>query len=535
MISSPKLKFNTSARRAFFLSADKLAVYHWNKGKLGSSYLFDATKEGQEYFARYLKETPNNPAYFLVDIVEEGYRQDTIPHVYGADRQALINRKKSRLFRDTPYFYADLQGREEEGRRDDRALFMALTNPGILAPWLKLLNDNEVPLAGICSLPQLTRDILDIIPEPADHMLVVSQQSISGLRQSFFYKKDLKISRLVGLPRYGTEPYAPYIYDEIEKIRRYLDSLNLVPAENPLDIYILANSELLNDLEKLYISTAVLRYHPIDINLLANKAGLGRDLTTPFCDQLLMYYFLKRRPANYYASATETRYFKMHNMRRMMLAASIFMFLGGIIWGSLNFWGGISYKQQALTSEKKSEFYSARYEIAREKLPKIPVEPADLKIAVEIARTLNEHKAVPFDMLKLISFGMRQFPSIQVDEINWEASVDPNTNSGQPDTSDTNQMALGLSNIGTSENYQYYQIASMQGHISSFDGNYRKALEIIDKFAEVLRNKQSVHDVSIVTLPLNIDSDTSLQGAADSGPGDANFSIRIVLGVNREA
>ncbi|MEE9551964.1 MAG: hypothetical protein V3V89_02860, partial [Gammaproteobacteria bacterium] len=380
MISSPKLKFNTSARRAFFLSADKLAVYHWNKGKLGSSYLFDATKEGQEYFARYLKETPNNPAYFLVDIVEEGYRQDTIPHVYGADRKAIIDRKKSRLFRDTPYFYADMQGREEEGRRDDRILFMALTNPGILAPWQKLLDENKVPLAGIYSLPQLTRDILDIIPEPADHMLVVSQQSISGLRQSFFYKQDLKISRLVGLPRYGTEPYAPYIYDEIEQIRRYLASLNLIPNEEPLDIYILADKEILNDLEKLYIATAMLRYHPIDINLLAHETCPSEDMKSPFCDRLLMHHLLKRRPANYYASATETRYFQMRNIRHMMLAASMFMFLGSLIWGGMNFMGGISYKQQALTAAKKFDFYNARYEIAREKLPKIPVEPAGLKV-----------------------------------------------------------------------------------------------------------------------------------------------------------
>src|SRR5690554_3834743 len=148
MTSLLKLKFDKTPRRAVFLSADKLAVYHWVNGELGSSYLFDVSPDGQQYFDRYLKETGPLATWFLVDLVEEEYRHDTIPHVFGADRAAVIARKKARLFRDTQYFYADIQEREPDGRRDDRVLFMALTNPDLLAPWLDILHANKIPLAG---------------------------------------------------------------------------------------------------------------------------------------------------------------------------------------------------------------------------------------------------------------------------------------------------------------------------------------------------------------------------------------------------
>jgi len=277
MISLLKSKSSLSACRACFLSADKLAVYHWQNGKLGSSYLFDVSGDGQNYFARYLKDTPKIPVYLLVDVLEEEYRQDTIPHVFGADRTALINRKKSRLFRDTPYFYAENQGREEGGRRDDRMLFMGLTNPDLLTPWLNLLDQNKVPLAGIYSVPQLTRTILDIIPNPAEHMLVVSLQSISGLRQSFFHKNKLKISRLVNMPRYGTQPYGKYIVEEIETIYRYLKGLHLAPENKPLDVYFLGNEDLLVELKQLYADSTLLNHHFIDIVILARNAKIGYD------------------------------------------------------------------------------------------------------------------------------------------------------------------------------------------------------------------------------------------------------------------
>src|SRR5690606_239287 len=110
MISSLTSRFEFNQRRALFLSAHKAAVYHWQKGDLGSSYLFDANQDGREYFERYLRETPNVPMYILVDVFEEEFRRDTIPHVFGSDRQAIIDRKCARLFRETPYSHYEMLG-----------------------------------------------------------------------------------------------------------------------------------------------------------------------------------------------------------------------------------------------------------------------------------------------------------------------------------------------------------------------------------------------------------------------------------------
>ena len=536
MISLLKSKFDSGFRRAVFLSADKISVYHWEKGKLGSSYMFDVSPDGQKYFDRYLKETGRITTYFLVDLVEEEYRQDTIPHVFGSDRAAVINRKKARLFRDTPYFHASVEGREEEGRRDDQVMFMALTNPDLLEPWIKLLTNNKVPLAGIYSVPQITKLLLEHLPEPSDHMLIVSLESISGLRQTFFYKQKLKISRLVDLPRYGTEPYAPIINEEVEAINRYLNSLRLLNTDQPLHIYYLADTRLLAEIQGKITKSPSNKNIFLNVNQLAQKLNLQKEITTPFSDRLFIHCLLKNRPADYYALKKEKRYYQMQKAGRAMYATSLLLVFSGLIWSGLNFINAAIFRTQAEIADKKTEFYADRYKVAREKIPQTPVSPADLEIAVKMTNTLKNFKTDPFKMLAVISKGLDQYPLIQLEEINWAAAADPNKKISGDTAAVNTQGVVGYSNIGTKDTgFDYYQIALINGEISPFDGDYRKALDMINKFSETLGNIDSVYNVSVVSLPLDTSSQANLQGASNAGPGTAKFSIRIVMGLSHES
>lgn len=514
------------------LSALKAAVYHWENGKLGSSYLFDVNEEGRINFERYLRESPNTVMYIMVDIFDEEYRRDTIPHVFGPDRTAILERKKARLFRDTPYQYTRVQGRDTTGRRDDRIFLSAITNPGLVEQWTALLDKYKVPLAGIHSLPLFIESFINEIPGASDCMLIVSMQSISGLRQTFFQDQEFRISRLVQLPRYGTVPYAPYLEEEIEKIRRYLSSLRLVSTDQPLDIYFLLAGGLLEEMKGHYEESSSTRYHFLDINDLADRAGLPLNLNTPFSDQYFAHQFLKRRRPNYYATSTNQRYSTLRNIRLSMLAVSILLLLSGIIWSGVNFVGGLTLKQSSLAAENKTTFYQTRYNIARGRLPKTPVEPDDLKVAVEIAGTLDKHKTSPLLMIQTISKGLNHFPGIKLGNFQWTESTDPNIKVGSSNRNTASQGVVGYSNVASKDTgYLYYQIAMVDGYLQPFDGNFRNAIKTINDFADNLKNMDSVHDVSIVSLPLDVSSSANLQGNTATVENEATFSLRVVLGI----
>lgn len=514
-------------RRVLFVSADKISVYHWEKGELGSSYLFDIDDAGQENFERYLTESENTPMTMLVDVIEEEFRQDTIPHVFGADRAALIERKQSRLFRDAEYICVQNQGREEVGRKDDRLLFIALTRNEVIKPWLGLLEKFKVPVRGIISVPLLLESYIKTLPDISDHALFVTMQSISGLRQTFFQNKQLKLSRLSKLPRYGTESYAPRVETEVEKTQRYLNSLRLVPNDTSLDVYVVADKVMLDELEKRRISAPMLKLNYLDVNKLKKVIQESSDQVVPFSDQLLMSYLLKTQPKNCYATAKDMRYMKMRNMRYAMNAASIGLLLVSIIYSSISFMGGLTYKQESEAAKGKAAFYQARYDLARERLPKTPVEPAQIKLAVDAVSRLEEYKATPYQMMRFVGKALEKYPAIKLDDLTWSFSMDPNRGI------EAKENSSPIEPLTTEGNeVKYYQISNFNAHIESFDGNYREAIAMVNDFAKALREDKAAYSVTIESFPLDISSEATLAGSAQATSKKAAFSLRTVIGIN---
>ena len=176
MTSSPQSKFEITPRRLLFIGEDRAMVFHWSKGLSEESYLFENSVDGQELFQRYLTETPKYPTYILTDFAEEEFRQDTIPHVFGSDRTAVIERKLARLFRDAYYSYTQVQGREESGRRDDRVLFSSITRPQLIRPWIASLEENKVPLVSVSSVGLFTEELIQFINN-ADEQALNRQHS----------------------------------------------------------------------------------------------------------------------------------------------------------------------------------------------------------------------------------------------------------------------------------------------------------------------------------------------------------------------
>lgn len=536
MISLPRLRFSLSARRAFFISSSKLVVYSWFKDDLGPSYIFDANEEGLDFFRRYLKETPNDLVYILLDMAEEEYRIDTIPHVFGDDRNAVLHRKRQRVFRGTPYFYADIQGRQESGRRDDNVMLSAITDPEAIVFWLEALKEHKVPLAAMVSLPLLVQEIEAIIPDMHYNALVFSLQSISGLRQSFFVGRKLKFSRLVKIPRYGSEPYAPIIIDELVRIRRYINNAHLIDENKPVDFYFFGDQALFGELNNMNIASLMIRYHPLDVSVLGQAHGMREHLETPFSDQYFVYQLLKHKSKNYYAGAPDRQYFRMRQISKSVRLANFLLVLCSVIWASSNIFEGFTYRQQQRVETQKVNFYSERYNVAKARIPVLEFSPDDLKVIVNASDTLKRYKATPVAMFNSIGSGLNNFPAIEIRKIKWFVNMSPHHKlSVKPAGADYQKSLDTNVGGGIDEDYIYYQIALIDGYLKEFDGDYREAFKLIDQFVESLSRQKHIHSAKVVELPLDITSVSNLQGSSKESSKKSDFSVRVILGIQDEA
>ena len=272
----------------------------------------------------------------------------------------------------------------------------------------------------------------------------------------------------------------------------------------------------------------MVKQHGFDINKLLANIQKDAVQTVPFCDQLLIGYSLKEKIKNFYASAKEMRYMKMRIMRYSMNVSSMLLILFSLIYGGLNFMGGLSYKQESEASKNKANFYQVRYDLARERLPKTPVEPAQIKVAVDAVATLEDYKSSPYEMMSLLGKTLEQYPGIKLDQLSWSFSMDPNMGMKAKE----NMQMDNISSDSESEQVKYYQISEFDAHIEPFDGNYREAISMVNDFAETLRSHDETYSVSIESFPLDISSDATLQGNAQVTDKTALFSLRAVIEVN---
>ena len=505
-------------------------LYVARGGRIAGSYVFGADEAGLANFSRYLAGAPVTPLAILVDVVEEEYRPDTLPHVFGADRRAVQERKYARLFRGTGYCLTLYQGRETEGRKDDRVLFTALTKPEIVTPWIALLQQHKVPIAGLHSLPILSRQLLPHLHARGQNVLLISMQSASGLRQTFFRDGQLKISRLAPMPRLGGVPDASHVLSELDKLRRYLNSLALVSREHPLEIYILSQGEMLAELRAQCRSGEAERFVLVDVARVAREVGVPGAQATPFSDAIFVQLLLDATRLQNYARPEETHYYTLYRSRIGLDMASVLLLLAGIGWGGFNFLEGVSYKQQALEAAQKASFYQDRYAMAHRDLPPTPVEARDLKTAVELVTALEHRKSSPVPLLERLGAALGRAPAAVPDRIVWLDSPDRDASHGK---TQKRMRGPAASRAARDPNFGHYHIATLDGHIAPFYGDYRAAMASVDALVADLKRAADVVQVEVLAYPLDVRPEANLAGTsiARTTNVEAKFTLRIVMGI----
>ena len=176
---------------------DRMQLYIWAQPSLELAGEFD--RETDEEFIRILETYPDYPVIIVTDFLEESFRHDTAVHVSGPDRSALLERKLNYSFRNTTYRSATIVGRETEGRKDDKILLSALTKPELLEPWVRTLLDYKRQIQSVTSVAYLMQTFSQKAKLTDKHLMLVSIEEGSELRQTFMRNGEIQFSRLTSL------------------------------------------------------------------------------------------------------------------------------------------------------------------------------------------------------------------------------------------------------------------------------------------------------------------------------------------------
>ena len=510
-------------KQVFYITSKELVVYHCEKGQVHEAGRFTSTDHGYETFETFLSCWSHCVSYLLVDVIEEEYRHDTIPHVSGGDRSAMIERKLRQAYRNTPYRCGQVIGRKNDGRRDDEVLFSALTNPHALSAWLKELQLYKVPIVGMYSVPLVSQGLMSALALKDPYALLVSLQDHAFLRQSFFNHRVFKASRLSPLSTIHEDSYSKGFVQELEKNQRYLRNLRLLPHTERLDIYILTTPEFAETHLSGLNNNEQMNFHFVELDYASQSIGLESapdgNNCTPLFAQLITG---KALPVNYLAKS-ERRFYSLYRIRKTLTACTAALSALAILWSGYNIIAANEIDDKTAEVQHNTIQLYERYQHEAGRLPLVSVSPAEMRDVVEVHTQLLAKRAKPEQLLARISQHVKAFPNIAIEHIDWQV-IENVEEFSATNARATVHVAEHLIERGN-------EVIEIDAYLISSEATYIKAFDVVHAFIDALRSETLFVDVQATSMPIDAHPQSSLIGIAGSDDFviEQAFSIRIVV------
>lgn len=411
-------------RHLLYLDANALSSYRWQHGHIVPTGHYPADEAGIRAFADAVRRTGEGLYTLLVDVVEEGFHADTLPSVRGPDRTAMLERKRNQTFFGSPLSGALSTGHDRSGRRhDERFLFLALTRPAIVEPWLQVLRAAHAPLTGIHTVALLLDRLVQRLAPPTERCLLVNLTP-AGMRQTFIDHGHLRFSRLApGLDDFNADT-AGRCAGEILKTHSYLVSQRMLPRNGPLPVYLLCDTATYRQLAPALDSADERRYQHVELAQLAQRIGLQDPVDGSDALTTLLHWMAREGGLLQLAPAAERRAFRLWQGRQAIIGTGVALFAAALLFAGKLWYDTAATKADTLQLRINTVALQAHLTRLQAELPPLPVPLDDLRDALHTFDRLHRGAVSPRPWLSHLSAALDAQPELSLSRVDWQFDAD---------------------------------------------------------------------------------------------------------------
>jgi hypothetical protein len=519
-------------KRIFYFTGHRFSVLHWSGKVFTGACAFEPDTRGLDEFEKYLQQSASMSTKLLVDVIEEDFRQEIVPHVGEKDRAAVVGRMLDRFYRSSKQFtYYEVIGREKTGRKDDRVLLGAITDPALILPWLDVISRTETPLAGIWTLPLVSKKILKLIGATRGPVLLVSQQVNSTLRQTFFRDAKMISSRqsVINQDANNTENVGKLASPEIEKTTIFLNNQHLINENELLQIHVLCSDKQVESLRLSLESDNTRQFTLHRIEDIQKKIGI-RNCEDNFSDSIYAWLCLKDMfNVGHYGEHKEfTRYY-YSLISSALYVISVLVLVVAAILTEANISSAIEANRSIELLKEQEAGYKKIYSQKFSTYEAVFKNARSMNAAVDLVHTIRQHATVsPLDLYIEVSkiLSKPQFKNISINKIDWdrEQHLDKTGNAvkhTKPDIASPDPM---------------WHVAVLTGTIPVSSNDYSDSVAQVNNIVLALLRDDRIETAEALEMPVEVRSDrkySAESGSKDSGKKSqklhGEFSIRIVM------
>ena len=532
------------SRHFVYLTNNRLVSMITQGKRIAARREFAVTGAGASEFERYLSSFVDAPTHLFTDLSEEDFRLDTIPHVGARDREAIVARKLGQIFRSSPYRYAVMQGREPEGRRDDRVIYTAITNPELLRPWVDAIERHAIPLAGIYSAAVFSSVMLEELDLVFPHTLLVTFTPGQAMRQTYFRDGEIKFSRLTPVDLEEGQTLGAMVAEETTRTWQYLDSLRHFGGDDRLEVCVLVHPSDRPAVQPELRDFAQIQYRLVDMEQASMKLGLKPAPLDSTDEEVLVHLFLMRPAANHFASPELRRFSSLRRARIAINQVSVAILVAGIVWGGYNFFRALQGNQAEQQVNRDISTLDREYDEITRALPSFGVGGSTMRDAVAFYNaSIRSFPSLP-EFLVPLSRVLQSYPDVQLTQLAWQATDDakatPTMSLGAPRSlpvqamNRTDAPPPPSSAADNNGNPPYaggkFEVALLEASVRVGANDFRGAIDRAQQVSEAI-GKLPGYRCEVLESPLDVRSNIAIQGRqsnAEPSMMDTRFVLRVL-------
>lgn len=531
-------------RHFLYLTNTRLVSIVTQGKRIAGRREFAVSGLGAAEFEQHLAAMDPLPTHLFVDIADEDFRLDAIPHVGARDRSAILARKLAQIFRNTPYRHAEMQGREADGRKDDRVLYTAVTNPEALRPWIELIDRLRVPLEGIYSAAVFSSVLLEELDLAYPHTLLVTFTPGEAMRQTYFKSNEIKFSRLTPVDLEEGQGLGAFVAEETMRTWQYLDSLRHFVPDDRLEACVLLHPSDRAVVQPELRDFAQLRYRVLDIEQASMKLGLKPPPLDSTAEEVMVHLFMLRASANHFASPEMRHHAVVRRAGIAVRQAAAAILVAGLAWGGWHVARALQGAEDDERIEQQVAVLATEHDAIVQSTPSLGVGGSTMRDSVAFYN--GSIRAFPAlgDFVAPVSRVLAAHPGVRITQLSWVASDD--AKAMPPIVTTTARQAPPVKSLSRSNepvpqtppvdasNPVFaggrYEIALLEATLLVPSNDFRGAIGEAQKLADALSRLPGT-TADVVESPLDLRSSLQLQGRHEAEPPtemEARFVLRVV-------
>ncbi len=511
--------------QVIYISNQFVTFYAIGRNRVSQILRLSAQAVEYSIFVQYLKGLGQVPVRIVVDLKEELLHYETVPHLIGSDRKALLERKIRQVAGDSSFTSVHRLGRESCGRKDDQILVCALPQTDGLPPsWLDYLFKCKVPISGMFSAAVICEMMCKDIAKDRD-VLLISTSGISArklsVRQSFFREGKLVLSRLSF--KAVSDTIISDIFNEINRTRSYLLRAHSLDRVNDLEVHFVTDKIYIDAAHKKSSELVQIELNNYTFEEFSKRLGL-ESMPEPQGFEAIIAHQAARRSffQTQYSNKITSFYYRHHMAKRIMQMVSGALLIGALSYASAC-WLDIQQSKVELVGVQNK--ISRIANLLRNTPPIILTQgytPTQIKSFIRSDEIIRDKSILLTAVLEPISRTLSTNLSIQINKVGWQRPAQDNAADqlNGMDSYQNNQSAIGdatdsavLDVEAISDSGKKAVVyATIHGEVVAFNGNYRKAHRQIEDWVASLNRQHGIISATASRLPMDIRPTVDISG-----------------------